>query len=429
MNDDENTRRNVRINSEEPTPFYFYTSVYNEPEDAVQRILLIIESSFQKLANENASIKIEGLKTLNQMIKSYQKYIIPHISDEVIDEICLLTNFRETECLSLRFLSTLIQISPNFYEHFVISNFYDILIQRIQPDENISFYMQLLLFINSTIQKMPESIQMMIDIGLLDNIRRMDQTQFIDQLQIIYSSSFNQIADFSILDSILFYLTFPKSTLILGTLNCIENCISDVQRLENVWENICFDDRLVSLLTNENLDIVSSTISVFTIIFSISDNAIKHLFENMEIINTIISYSFNENMILNMSIFEFLNSLINSANDASNIDNIFELINCMDIKKEMLEYLNFPNQQRLTYLIFNLYLKISLQQIELIYDPDILKAMIQILQTNKEDLQFCAQTLHLIMDKFSSSETLIQSISDIITETNLDEDILINDTD
>lgn len=424
MDDDENKRGESRLTPKVTNSFYFYTSAYNEQENINSKISQKIESTIVKLLDDDLKNKIEVFRTLNQMIKTHQKYIVMKISDEVINKVCLLTNIKAVECQSLQFLNNLIQFCPNLYQYLEKTDFYSNLIQQIQPDENAPFCRQILIFLTTTIKKVPESIQMMLHLDLLTNIKNIDQTQFAEQLRIIYSSSFIQLADFSILDSILFYLTFPKSEFVIETLKYVKNCISDAQILQKIWDNIYLDDRLISLLSNENYDVVSSTVSIFSMIFSISDETIKILFENKEIIITITNNLFNEDMNLNASIFDFLISLLNTASDESNIDNIFELIRCMEIDTKKLEHLNFINQQKLTHLVFDLLLKISCPQIALIFDPSLLRTMIHVSQTTEEDIWFCAQRLHLIMKKNSSNENLNKSILDLISEADLNDYVI-----
>lgn len=418
------TRRDVRIDKNDLNSFYFFSSYNTDSDDTNHRISLTIESAIKQLMNIELDIKIEGLKTLNQMIRSFQKFLIPKITIEIVNEICLLANIEKYSCISLQFLTILIQFCPSFYNLFSTSGFYQNLIQKIQPSVNISFYKQILLFLCATIKRVPESILMMIKYDLLNNIRNMDQTQFIDQLQIIYSSSFIQFPDLSILDSIFLYLTFPKSRLILETLKCIKNCISNKQILEKIWPNICFDNRLISLLSNENFDVVSTTISIFSIIFTFSESSINQFFENKELVDLIFSYTFHDDINIKIFVFDFLISLVNSANEASNINNIFELVRNLKIKKETLENLNFCCQQKVTHIILGLYLKLSSPQVEMINDENLLKKMIQISQENEEDAEICIQTLHLLMTKFISNTKLYQFFSKLLDESDIDDEIL-----
>lgn len=412
-NENESFRRNQRIES---LNLSIFSSSSNSPK-LNQFILSKITRSFDLIMSNESENKIHGIELLHECILSYQKYVISMLTEEIIQEICSFSEDSTGFTLSLNFLSHLIESDPNFYQFLLNYEYYHKVINSFTLELSSQRQKALLSFICSSIENIPDSLLLMIEFGLIEAVRSINQDQFIQQMQLIYSSLFISSSDMSFLDNLLYYLKFPKCQLKIDTFDSIIKCISRDNILPINYEALFLDQRILNELSNPDPLVVSQILDLYSICCTASDHCVGVLFTNNEVINHIFSYLSTQDESLLLSCLKLFDALVSNSETASNSSHIYQLFINFNMANLILsDELNYQCR----FIISQSYLKLCNHltevQLEPILNPLILEKTIDVFDTDDDKRSIFICHFRTLFSKFQSNEHIISMLRTLILE-------------
>ena len=432
MNSHIEIRRNDRFrNRIENANLFFYFSQEDDSENYVNKVLHNFDLAFETILNGDDSEKEYNLNIINQLVKTNQKYIYPKINEDIIIKFCSLFQNKELSLTVLRLLTSLVQIDPICYNTLKKINFYQAINEIINEDIDPLLYRQILILLGDTLKKNNSSIHFFYEIGIIEKLLSMKQTQNIEQLQCIYSFALLDIPDFNILPYILHFLTFAKEKVIKDSLEILQKCLCKYNK--TIWNQLIYDERLASTLLNyqNNSNIFPLIVNCYSYLCSSCDEAISAFFSNDGIIQ-LIKNNISQYIISNdcyevhskkfnsfYSILNLILSICVNSSSETNITNIYEFIDSLKLAS-LISSFNYKCQAIIYKIILVLTGKVSFDQAERLFTKDIISSVFSfMINSDSESFDFFKISIQAILDKYSIYTDFVETINQFLVEYDL----------
>lgn len=391
-------------------------------EDLIE-ILLDDESSIES--------KTDCLINLNNNIQLSPKLFKFYLDLDFINSIFSLASVQpHICCLVYKFFYNLMKnFSRDFYSIFTDLDIYKNTISNFSPSLDHFAYHHILLFICETIQQVPDSIQYLVECGLLDQLSNMDENENIDQVLFIYSNvlSLNEENDYSSISNIFNYLSKSKITTIGNALYYIHKCLQK-QDSDYIWKYAIFDERLSFLMETFNVHIVSNVIYCYTLICNFGEEPISMLIDEKNILKKIFHFIFDtieqalsdssnrqiliDSHVATSAALEFFFSMVSNAENGEIIAEIYKLFLEFDFPNTI-NIFNFQCKDKICQIALSLLCKIDHNQAVDLFTADFLDSIALILESDNEKIEYFDLVLNLAKERFAVDNQFIGLISDI----------------
>lgn len=382
----------------------------------IQSLVGIILSSESSLND-----KIETINNLkNFIIQAYSKTIFRIPSEFVHSIFSSISMYPELGRYIYPFLTDLISKYPNqIYEIFLETNIYEATILFIHPEID-EIYHDILIFLCKTLEQIPESINMLISLDLINRLKQMDQHRCTDKLLFIYYRSLltDLSKDIALFNYVFHFLSDGNISIIINSLFFIKKFL-DLHQIESLDHSIILNENLSFLLTLFNSPLVPLTINLYSSICSYGDIPISILFEEHKIINRIASFIYDylndqsQNNDSCSSAINFLLSIVVNVQLDNNVLLAFELIHCFDFKSNLTLF-NYENQEKIFYIIMVLLRKVVLAQAKELINQKLLMHLADISTIDQEKTEIFVKTMKLAYERYSADKDFILMFNEIL---------------